>query len=357
MKSALYAALGWGSIYVAVFVPGLWEPSRILVVPVSAFIVGMQAGQTALVQVGLRLAIKNRWLAAFLTIGAACLTLVVSATLEEAGVNLVVSTLVGAIAGCISGTVAIGHLEDDGGQAYQRFICIRSVGLATLSMVAAGLASYSPSFAITLFMMGFFALCVPSWMSVPSHAVRAPAVGALVVAGLGLCASLFYRNDTNWIRTALVTASDFTLWNLALIFYSGVQATVGIVVVHFFYRDRQATRELLASSRFLCGPSILAFGGVAVTFGVVTSLVQHPLVIVLSASVVSIFTTIASGFCHVAGCSVWVYIGGVASTGALVYLLHRGNAVGNAWAAQLILLTVTLAAVLCFVRARKVEQK
>jgi len=142
---------------------------------------------------------------------------------------------------------------------------------------------------------------------------------------VGLCASLFYRNDATWLRASVALSPDFNLWNVGLVFYSGLQGVTGVLVVQALFARRMSAVHLI--SRVTLAQRAFVFGAwiaVAGAFLLASSSLPVWAVIAIAAAL-SVVVGVASGLAHVSGLNWAPYVGGVLGALALVWILRAGG--------------------------------
>ncbi|MGO4234688.1 hypothetical protein [Pseudarthrobacter sp. YAF2] len=309
-------------------IPALLGAGSELLLHVAALIVGMQAAQSSVVQVGRNLA--SSYLGRTWVLASTAVFFTVCELLTELGsvVDAVFATISGALLGLVMGQSSLLILTGKGGTDFQLFQALRSIGLviaATLAALSERLfTSASPLvMTIAVTVMIYYRPRVgrrrlgygePGLLS----------KGAAASIALGLVASLYYRNDVNWVRTAVSSTADFLLWHYALVIYGAVQGLVGFVLIQVVFSDRRKwrSRTHFLVERF----AVLTICCWAVV--VVASLVVLPALpvvpSVLGCSLLAAFVGSISGFAHVLDLSWAPYIAGVIGASALSGLLISG---------------------------------
>lgn len=309
-------------------VPALLGATNGLLLFIAALIVGIQAAQSSVIQVGRNLdsAFGGKpWL---LIIPALLITFLGAWIATEPVVETVLATLSGALLGLLLGRSGLTILEGKGGAAFQSFQAYRTLGLLVAAggaaLVERGIPGVGATLATTA--IGALALVQPrvgrrrAGYSKPEPFTK----GAGISVTLGLLASLFYRNDVNWIRTALSTSQDFVIWHYALIAYSAVQGIVGFVVVQLFFAHRQQWRTRVAGWSRWFG-LVIAFVWTCVVLAAFVFVPKFPVVsAVLCCALLALGVGFVSALAHVLETNWAPYIAGVLGASALSVLLALG---------------------------------
>lgn len=332
-------------------VPPLFGVSDREVVLVGALIAGVQAGQSAAVQVDLR---PKRLIR---VIGLVALVVGASSAVFGNGLPLFVGVL-GVTAGAMPSGLVLGARSANtlkaGPLQYQRFLLARNVTFliavtAGSGFEQLGLTSDLPIAALSLFVA---VATVLAWSSPAETLDSALLNGSSRVAILGALAALVYRNDVTLLRGAAEGSSTFELWHYSLLVYSSGQAVIGAVVVNLLFGERAKWRGIFYSlsrgQRFAAAGATVPVAAVAVVISLGTPL----LLSLVLASAVGLLASVCSGFAHVAGRSKVPYAAGLAATCLLAILIWLDVPLETAFAAQVACLLVTIA-ILLFVFPKK----
>lgn len=170
----------------------------------------------------------------------------------------------------------------------------------------------------------------------------------------GAVAGLVYRNDVSIVR-ALALGALFDFWNAALIVYALSQALLGFVAVNEIYSRRAKVQLWMTRARELTLATIslaalpLIFIAVLLleSFDSTTAKMIQVGALILAGSIVAVQATLA----HIAGRSWMVYLAGSCGFGALALAAWGGWAPGSAMALEL--LTSGILVGISFVLLRK----
>ncbi|QCO99608.1 hypothetical protein FCN77_20220 [Arthrobacter sp. 24S4-2] len=309
-------------------VPALIGADTNLLLHIAALVVGVQAAQSSVIQVGRSLdsALCGRpWL---LAIPAAIFGVLEMLTATDPVVDAVLSTVSGSFLGLLLGRAGLLVLGGKGGTAFQAFQAMKALGFVAAACAAALADRVLPGFGplVATLTVGLLAIFRPRvgrrrmGYSKPEPLTR----GTGLSVTMGLLASLFYRNDVNWVRTALADSDDFIVWHYGLIAYSAVQGIVGFLVVQLFFSHRQKWKIrvqgwcLRFGFRFALVWAILV--AVAILLLPALPIIQSVLGSALLAGIVGIL----SGLSHVVEISWAPYLAGVLGAGtlSLALVLH-----------------------------------
>lgn len=328
VKGLVFAALTFAGISLVLVVPAVVGASTQLVLHIAAFLVGTQAAQSSVIQVGRNLdssILGKRWLLV------ACATLL---TILEVVINpnpvasTIFATISGSLVGLVLGQSSLLVLTGKGGTAFQSFQALRSMGIviaAAISGISEGLTfNYSPLvMTILVAALTYYQPRVGRRRMGYAEPGRLSS-GAAVSVALGLMASLYYRNDVNWVRTVVSASQDFIIWHYSLVIYGAVQGLVGFLIVQVIFADRQRWRIRIAKlvQRYML---IGLFGWLAIVSGAVTFAPLLPVIpSVLGCSILAALVGFISGFAHVLELNWAPYIAGIFGATALSLLLVVG---------------------------------
>jgi hypothetical protein len=294
----------------------------------AALIVGVQAAQSSVIQVGRRLnsiLLRTNWIIAIVAV----VFTVIGQSIELAPVaTAVLSTMSGSFLGLLLGQSALLVLTGKGGAAFQSFQALRSLGLViaaclatvvdrvlpgqgplTATLAVAALSSYQPR--VGRRRVGYLE---------PNLLTK----GTGLAVALGLVASLFYRNDVNWVRTTVSATEDFTLWHYALVVYGAVQGVVGFLVVQIIFADRQKWRIRVIGwiERFSIIIALSWLTALGLSIPLLPGLPIVPSV--LGCSLLAALVGLISGFAHILELSWAPYLAGVVGASVLSLLLVGG---------------------------------
>jgi hypothetical protein len=316
-----WAGLGFFFVAAAVAVPIFLGAGNNLVIALTSFIFGIQAGQSAAVQTDYRARhafLDKSWLLFALT-----LVLSISVALISTPVAIVAAaTAAGALIGVRLGRVAAEVLAQSGGQRFQRFIAERSCWLLLASGISSLCVPLVGSFAFVVFAVISGLLL---WQSVPSlqpDEVRPkPSLGANLTMVLGVCGSLYYRNDVNWLRSSVSANADFFLWHLSLIAYAAIQGAVGFLAVQIFFARRNHWKPKIEVYLRRHGTIALA-AWIGIVVAMLWLAPQLPVLLAVALiAFVAVFVGVFSSFAHVCGVSWFAYVAGILGTSVLLLLL------------------------------------
>lgn len=335
MRSTISLALAgasWGLLTVALLLPLLIGAPPDALVFASAFVVGIQAAQSAYIQIAPAWRLSRL---AIMSLYAGSLVLASASTWASESFALAVGgTASGALIGLPYGAQALTALDVRGGLAYQLFQTARSAAvaigvLALASVWTSALYLAGPILIATTTLVGtalsaaFWAILgriiVPSELASDPH--RPAARPAITLLLLGLAASLLYRNDTTWLRASLASVDDFDEWHIALVAYSAIQGLVGFLVIQRLFANRAGLRPVLARMVRVCRwPVVLGWplcGALAIAASSVIPLYWS----VAVAAALAIMVGAMSGAAHVLVLNWAPYVAGVIGTGTLLGLL------------------------------------
>lgn len=329
--SLVLAAFSWAAISAALLVPLVWGLDSNAVIAVVAYVVGMQAAQSSVVQVAPRS--NRRPLAHFVAAALSVLLTGVGAQLQNAFAVSVVCTAGGACIGLTLGAQASRVLRERGGLKYQVFQATRAVvllfGVAAFALVgdetpaAAGLALSLPmvlSAALLPIQARFISRTHAPARPAGHLSLLQPPVEALWV-GLGTIAALFYRNDTTWLRASLAESPEFDTWHIGLVIYSAAQGFVGFFVVQRLFAHRDEIRPKLVGIVVRARLAMLPAWVVATTLAIGVSASAGTAVSIAASTFLAIAIGFASGIAHVLQMNWLPYVAGVAGTALLLVLL------------------------------------
>jgi hypothetical protein len=320
------------------------------VVAASWTVVSIQAAQSAVVQAAgwnrqARRAARWAPLAlVVLAVVAACVT---------GPYRLVAASLAGAVFG-LAATIRTGHhLADGQARRYQlamaRRTAVTCVGVAVgLGVARVTGVALAVGLIVTLAVGSVGEPPVRERDGAPDVDVRA---NALWLAVFGTTASLYYRNDVNWLRSSVAGAGDFTQWHLSLLAYGGLQAVVGIALINHVFARRAEFADL--ARRLMRGRQVPAVSAVVVggCLGLLVWTAQGPWVVLPVAGMAAVFVTAVSAVAHTNGWSLLPYLAGCAGVTALLVALHEGAGVSRAFGVEIgIIFGVLLCGVLLLSR-------
>lgn len=337
MKSAFNLALAgtsWVMLTLALLLPLALGANPDALVYASAFVVGIQAAQSAYIQIAPRWAISILPAAAFylLAAGLASVSLWVSGPFALA----IVGTSAGAALGLPFGAQALRTLDERGGLSYQTFQVARSFGVIVGVLIFALTWPSSTGFAAVLLVVMSTTVGALTWLLARAalgrrgtrtngHDPHRPeAQFATILLALGLAASLFYRNDTNWLRASLASSPDFDEWHVALVAYSAIQGLVGFLVIQRLLSNRAGLRPSLAKLVGRWRVAALISWPLLGVMGTALSSVSPVYVAVVISSILAIGVGMLSGAAHVLVLNWAPYIAGVLGTLSLLGLLALG---------------------------------
>lgn len=243
MQAMSFAGITFLGVYLVLVLPAIMGASSGLILYLAALTVGVQAAQSSVLQVGRQPDIplaQNPLFMSVLAVGLSALTVVVSVNHPF---DAVLATISGSLLGVSLGRSGLIILSGKGGTAYQSFQALRSIGLVVAAVASALAERLSPEAAPVV------ATLIIAALSFLNPRVGRRRIGycrpealthrAAWAVLLGLLASLFYRNDVNWVRTAVASGPDFFLWHYALIAYGALQGVVGFLVVQVIFSRRR----------------------------------------------------------------------------------------------------------------------
>ena len=349
MKGAFYAGGSWAALFLAVLAPGLFAGDARFTTVIASLVVGLQTGQSAVVQVGSAL-LRGLW-TQLATIASACALVIGVAFFDISTFSVpVVTTIAGCGLGVVIGSKAQAVLSSQGSVAYQYFQLRRALWLLSVVSVATVThritGSDLPSYAFLGLGCASIAL---STISLSSQR-RDGHIGVIL---FGLGASLFYRNDVNWLRASVSGSPDFSKWHVLLAMFVGVQGIVGFAVVHLVLSQRAravAWVAMLTSSRIWKAIAIWIALSLAALWA--TDHFASPFVAVTCATLLTIIVGLASGVCHGAGINSAPYIAGILGTSVQLGLLKGGVYPGFALVLQVVIIGLVLVAVGWAMRGR-----
>lgn len=325
LQAVTFAGLTFLGVYLVLFLPAFMGASNGLILYIAALTVGVQAAQSSVIQIGRQpnIAIaKNPIIMAAIAVGLSILAVVVSASPV---LDAVLATTSGSILGITLGRSGLVVLGGKGGTAYQSFQAVRSVGLVVAAVASSGTDKFVPDAApvvatVVIAGISFFSPRIGRrrvGFSRPDSLTG----GAVWWVLLGLLASLFYRNDVNWVRTAVANSSDFLLWHYALIGYVAVQGVIGFLVVQLiFSRRREWATWVYIWTRRLG----LQFAIMWTAAAVVVLLLAPQLPVIPSVALCAFLAAVVgilSGLAHVVELNWAPYIAGVIGVGLLAFSL------------------------------------
>lgn len=245
MRSRLGVILLGGATFGAMFgagaVPIMFHTPSRFVLAVTSAIVGLQAAQSAVLQTvgraredSLRLRVALGLLASI----AFVVTLRVPSSLAVAAL----ATCAGATVGYAIGRIAASTLLTAGGVEFQVLMAVRAVILLLVTTLASAIAEARLLLGVISFAIALGALCLlaPRPTRLTSGNLERGHKRAVLLFAVGLGASLYYRNDINWLRASLLGLPDFEAWHIGLLLYSGIQAVIGFGVIHVLFSSRSA---------------------------------------------------------------------------------------------------------------------
>ncbi len=310
-----FAGVTFLGVYLVLFLPAIMGASNGLILFIAALTVGVQAAQSSVIQVGrqpnLDLA-KNATFMAASAVALSVLSVVVSA---DPLLDAVIATISGAILGITLGRSGLIVLGGKGGTAYQYFQAVRSLGLVAAAVASVGAEKLIPEAAPVVATTAIAALSFFSprvgrrrlGYSRPEFLTGHAAWSVL----LGLLASLFYRNDVNWVRTAVAGAPEFLLWHYSLIAYGAVQGAVGFLVVQLIFSRRQEWRARVLRLAAQLGIQFLFLWAALVVVAAIAAPQLHIIFSVALCALLAAIVGFMSGLAHVVELN-WVpYIAGV----------------------------------------------
>jgi hypothetical protein len=322
--------VGWALTTATLVLPQLLGLAPQVLTQLAAIVVGIQAAQSALVQVG-STQFVSRVPRRYLCWGA--VILVVPTVVHEVPTltDVVLPTCAGAFLGICMGESALHKLTNEGGVAYQRFQATRSAGFFVSAAVASLTAAVLHlSLAAVLFVALVGAMVeIGNTRSVAEHRMavatqkgRATSAGITIV--FGVLGSLYYRNDVNWLRASVQGMATFDVWHTSLVLYAAVQGAVGFVVIQVFLADRKRVRNRLAQAGAgIRAVVLLVWLAASVIIAVMADWVPIWVAVGLAALLAAIVNAI-SGVAHAVSRSWAPYLAGVVSTTLLLLLLHSG---------------------------------
>lgn len=244
----------------ALLVPTITHATSGITLLITGLIVGIQAAQSSYVQVAPSEIRRHRQTSVVLTsiaLASGC----IAAVAPNPFTTTVVSTAAGALLGVPLGIGATRVLATKGGLSYQLFQTQRSALILVATIVVSTGSQWNAALAtgcgvVLIGAGGVYASCknpplAPRSAAGPAGARASHRVTHVWVL-LGLCTSLFYRNDTTWVRASVASRPDFDQWHVALVAYVAVQGLVGFVVVQriFAKREQVANRLLPVILRY-----------------------------------------------------------------------------------------------------------
>lgn len=315
MQATALAGVTFFGVYLVLFLPALLGASNGLILYIAALTVGVQAAQSSVIQVGRQPNFALARNPSLMAAAAVCLTALAALGSFDPLFDAVLATTSGAILGITLGRSGLIVLGGKGGTAYQSFQATRSIGFVVAAVASTIAEKFVPNAApivatIVVAALSFFSPRVGRrrlGFTSPELLTGRAAWSVL----LGLLASLFYRNDVNWVRTAVANAPDFLLWHYALIAYGAVQGIIGFLVVQLIFSSRQAWRTRVVR---WAGQFGWQFAGLWTASVVVAVIVAPQMPIVLSVALCSVLAAVVgimSGLAHVVELN-WVpYLAGV----------------------------------------------
>ncbi|TGY39457.1 hypothetical protein E5344_02315 [Microbacterium laevaniformans] len=329
--SLCLAATSWVLLSAALLLPTLFGSGAMATLFAAGFIAGVQAGQSSFVQVAPSL--LKYWVVveAVLTVAGIASAALAGWTTSLAVVPIA-ATISGACLGIPLGASASRVLASRGGLAYQAFQVQRSV----LICVAVALASLvfrdssTAAFALAAASLGLGGAALTMMgrsqaQAVLSEQLEAPALVrplAYVWVVFGLLASLYYRNDTTWLRASVAAEPEFEIWHISLIGYSALQGFIGFVVVQRLFARRAEVAVMLQekAERYRL---VVMLGWISISSVILATSVLLPIPFsVAMSALLSVVVGFASGLAHVARRNWAPYLGGILGTTALLLILR-----------------------------------
>lgn len=349
MRFTLLLGATWALTFGAIAIPAASVNGGIVGIAVASHLVGVQVAQSVAVQLGGVGGIG--WIPLWMWL----VVLVMCGVGVTTGVPMLVpcATVAGVVGGLASGKHLV-HLLNDGLRIqYQSFLFARSLAICLLAVAATvSLVVASPRVAAGVYCAVTSSLLLRRRRGSVVRGDPTPTAVAL----LGFGATLFYRNDVNYLRSQLLGDSEFQAWHLGLTIFAAVQAVAGTLMVHAVYAQRSAVRGLLARHPLRVSVVILGLAAAGACGSIALAFASAPRTAVGFACVSAAIVTVLSGVCHVLQTN-WVpYIAGVLTAGLLVLMLSLGVDVSIAWGTQLLGLACCLAAggILGLVRASRI---
>ena len=319
---------------------------------IAATIVGIQSAQSTVVQVAPRNQNSRYWLWAWHlgAIAVACTAIVVEGEFLSAGV----ATVSGALLGIPLGMQSLAVLDDKGGTAYQRFQASRSFAILAGALACTWLAQAELTELSTIALAVVISIYSAASSLLPRRArsVHAPnySPGKPGWVVVGLCAALFYRNDTTWLRASLASTEDFLVWNAGLVAYTAVQGIVGFIVIQKLLSKRRDAKQWFfgVATRYR-GRIVILFLALCIASIALAAALPAAAAIVIAAGL-AVAVGLLSGAVHAMGLNWAPYLAGTLGVVSLLALLTLGTSPQMALVVENVLIAGVLVA--AFVTAR-----
>lgn len=351
MTRTYWILLNWVCLYGAMAAPALLGTDDRHTLVVTSFMVGVQVGQTVVVQTSSPPPLLGR-LTTLTSSLLASLILLVTVSVDQYTTILVLATLSGLMAGVPVGKIAAGLLARSRPIAYQRMLAIRSAFfLAATLMSSIAAVSIDQRFGpLLLAAIGPASILLhrgtnpPSLVTSSTRSERRSLVGA--------AASLLYRNDANWVRAAVAGTGSFSVWNIGLIGYAGLQAVLGVAVVHTILAKRSIWRERVGRNRRALTLALVSVTTLSAAASIAVIYESDLRLVALIGAIAAVVTTFASALAHTVGRSMRVYVFGSAGAVTLLALLAFVPSTSRAVVWYLALLAVAVTSTLVFPQVR-----
>lgn len=316
-----WVLVNWVGIYLGIALPSILGAVDRLSIIVASLVVGVQVGQTVVVQSNhLILDTTRRTHAIVCTVSS--ILLASTATTGRTNVAILLATTAGLGIGAVSGGVALRFLRSADAVGYQRMVAMRSAALLTVTGVSSLIAVYlSPALGV----LAFAGTCPVLMTPQPARLGGAKRqVNLRRGVLIGIAASLLYRNDTNWVRAEVAGSSSFVTWNWALISYAGMQAALGVLTLHLIFAHRNRWSALVLERRSLTRVISVVATLCVVILAAASARSSDLLFFALFVAATGTLTTLASSLSHCVGRSVGVYLSGALGAAVLLTLLGQG---------------------------------
>jgi hypothetical protein len=334
--SLMFAGATFAFVSLALLVPALLSNSAEIAIQVAGIVVGLQAAQSTVVQIGKRLGSLQKWLAPILI----SISLLISLSCAIFGgifptwLTLASQTIAGALVGLLYGQTGLLVIHSSGGMRFQAYQAARALYLCTCSLIASWVTLVMPHFGGFLFTI-FVALgtLLPRSPFLSAGSLRQPSdsledirIGSLLVTILGLGGSLYFRNDTNWIRDFVAGDESFKLWHVSLVAYSGIQALVGFLVIQVLFANRKLQRERFnrLTSRKRVRVGVVLIWAIMAAGATVAAATLPILISVGVSATVAALIGLMSGIAHISTKSWLPYAAGILGATCLLICLSLG---------------------------------